>query len=103
MKDFDKKVLDVLKLIPYGKVTTYGNIARKIGCPRGARAVGNAAHRNPQPVVIPCNRVVNSQGKLAKNFGFGGIEKQAELLMEEGVKITNYKVENMEQYLVFKQ
>ena len=69
-------------------MTTYGMIARAIGRPRAARQVGNALHRNPAPVVIPCHRVVNREGRLAPAFAFGGIDKQAELLRAEGVEVV---------------
>ncbi|MDE7158470.1 MAG: MGMT family protein [Clostridiales bacterium] len=86
---FDQKVYEYLKTVPKGKVVTYGMIAAAIGSPRAARQVGNALHRNPQPVVIPCHRVVNREGRLAPAFAFGGIEKQAELLRNEGVEVED--------------
>ena len=88
---FSESVYEYLKTIPKGKVVTYGMIARAIGHPRAARQVGNALHHNPTPVVVPCHRVVNREGRLAPAFAFGGIDKQAELLRSEGVEvIDNY-------------
>ena len=88
---FSESVYEYLKTIPKGKVVTYGMIARAIGHPRAARQVGNALHNNPTPVVVPCHRVVNREGRLAPAFAFGGIDKQAELLRSEGVEvIDNY-------------
>ena len=83
---FDERVYEYLKKVPKGRVTTYGMIARAIGHPRAARQVGNALHRNPTPIVIPCHRVVNREGRLAPAFAFGGIDRQAELLRAEGVE-----------------
>ena len=86
---FDQSVYEYLKTVPKGKVTTYGMIAHAIGHPRAARQVGNALHRNPTPVIIPCHRVVNREGRLAPAFAFGGTEKQAELLRAEGVEVID--------------
>ena len=95
---FDERVYEYLKTVPKGKVVTYGMIAFAIGRPRAARQVGNALHRNPYPVVIPCHRVVNREGRLAPAFAFGGVEVQARLLREEGVEVINGFVD-LEQYL----
>lgn len=82
MKD---KVYDFLKTIPKGKVVTYGQIAAHLGNPKLARVVGNILHNNPDPANIPCHRVVNARGEVAKNFAFGGAEAQRKLLEAEGV------------------
>ena len=95
---FDERVYEYLKTVPKGRVTTYGMIARAIGYPRAARQVGNALHRNPTPVVIPCHRVVNREGRLAPAFAFGGIEKQAQLLRSEGVEVKDGYVD-IEKYI----
>ncbi len=86
---FDSDVYEYLKTVPRGKVVTYGMIAHAIGRPRAARQVGNALHRNPTPVVIPCHRVVNREGRLAPAFAFGGMEIQASLLRAEGVEVRD--------------
>ena len=86
---FAQDVYEYLKTVPRGKVVTYGMIARAIGHPRASRQVGNALHRNPTPVVIPCHRVVNREGRLAPAFAFGGVDKQAALLREEGVEVVD--------------
>lgn len=71
--------------IPRGFVSTYGRIARFIGVPEGARAVGNALARNPFPIVIPCHRALRSDGSLG---GFqGGREMKERLLIIEGLQI----------------
>ena len=67
--DFQRAVWRALQRIPYGETRTYGEIAAAVGRPGAARAVGTANHRNPLPVIIPCHRVVGSNGQLC---GFGG-------------------------------
>lgn len=98
-KSFFERVYDVLALIPRGKVTTYGAIARKIGAPRSSRAVGYALHANPKPVEYPCHRVVNREGRLAPAFAFGGIDVQRQLLENEGVKVNDDYTVDLEAYL----
>lgn len=61
---FMKEVWTALQEIPYGEVRTYGQIAQKVGNSKAARAVGMANHRNPIPIIIPCHRVIGSNGKL---------------------------------------
>lgn len=99
---FFEEVYKVVKLIPKGKVTTYGEIAKLIGVPRGSRAVGYALHNNPLPGIIPCHRVVNRQGQLSGSFAFGGADAQAKLLQSEGVKVVNNCVD-LKKYGVFYQ
>ena len=86
---FNERVYEAVKQIPYGKVATYGQIAWMAGNPRASRAVGWALHRNPQPGVIPCHRVVNREGRLAPAFAFGGIDAQKALLEREGVAVVD--------------
>jgi methylated-DNA-[protein]-cysteine S-methyltransferase len=79
---FNRRVLDVLALVPYGSLTTYGTLAREAGRPRSARAVGTIMNRNPIPIVLPCHRVVGSTGSLV---GYaGGLERKEQLLRLEG-------------------
>lgn len=86
LSPFSKKVYEVVKKIPKGKVATYGQIARLIGRPRAYRAVGNALHKNPFAPNVPCHRVLNRNGMLAKNFSArGGRDAQQKLLKKEGV------------------
>lgn len=84
-----KKIYDVVKSIPKGKVATYGKVAMLAGNPRWARVVGYALHINPQPGVIPCHRVVNREGKTSPSFAFGGEDRQRQLLEAEGVKFRS--------------
>lgn len=88
-----QKVYDYLKTIPKGRVTTYGKIAEYLGNKNLARTVGNILHNNPYPDIYPCYKVVNSKGELAENFAFGGIIAQKELLLKDGIKIKNNKVD----------
>lgn len=92
-----KRIYEAVKKIPKGHVATYGQIAEMAGNPRMSRAVGNALHKNPDPLHIPCFRVVNSKGELAGTFAFGGGKAQAELLREDGVEVVDGKVD-LEKY-----
>ncbi|MBE6959629.1 MAG: MGMT family protein [Ruminococcaceae bacterium] len=80
-----EKVYAYLKTIPKGKVTTYGRIAVRLGNRHYARAVGNVLHDNPDPTQYPCHRVVNSRGKVAEHYAFGGAEAHRKRLENEGV------------------
>lgn len=88
--EFERAVLVATFKIPKGKVSTYKRIAETIGRPRAYRAVGNALHKNPLAPIVPCHRVVKSNG------GFGGEKRGAEsrknLLEKEGVPIENDRV-----------
>lgn len=99
MTNFKSRVFEVIWNIPKGKVATYGQIAILCGSPNASRAVGNVLHKNPKPIIIPCHRVVNSKGKLAKHFAFGGIEMQKQLLMEEGISVSDDYVVELDRYL----
>jgi O-6-methylguanine DNA methyltransferase len=85
--DFTRSVLDATFRIPYGKVHTYGDVARAIGKPKASRAVGNALGRNPVPIIIPCHRVILSSG--AMGWYTGGPEIKRTLLGIEGVPQGN--------------
>ena len=85
--NFYNIVYNVVKSIPRGRVATYGQIAALCGAPRAARVVGSALHHNPEPIIIPCHRVVNRFGGLAPEFAFGGKDEQSRLLEQEGVKV----------------
>ncbi len=79
---FQQDVWAELSRIPYGTTTTYGEIARRIGRPNAARAVGAAVGANPLPILIPCHRVIGTGGSLT-GYG-GGLEAKAALLRLEG-------------------
>ena len=80
-----EKVYAYLKTIPKGKVTTYSRIAEYLGNKHCARTVGNILHENPDPTQIPCHRVVNSKGRVAEHYAFGGAAKQRMHLEDEGI------------------
>lgn len=83
---FQQRVLLAEHAIPRGWVSTYGRMAKHLGIPGAARAVGSALARNPFPIIIPCHRAVRSGGKLG---GYqGGIEMKRVLLEREGVEFT---------------
>ena len=80
---FQRKVLEAASTIPKGKVLTYKQLAEGIGHPRAYRAVGTALKKNPLPIIIPCHRVVRSDG-TAGGYAYGGTEKKKRLLKHEG-------------------
>lgn len=86
-ENFFEKVYAAVRNIPFGMVATYGQIAVLCGNPHASRAVGYALHVNPLPGIIPCHRVVNSEGRLAPGFAFGGPHVQGEMLKKEGVAV----------------
>jgi methylated-DNA-[protein]-cysteine S-methyltransferase len=81
---FQKRVLMATLDIPRGQITTYGEMARRLGKVQWARAVGQALARNPIPIVIPCHRVLAADGSLHGYSGGRGIETKAKLLQLEG-------------------
>lgn len=87
LSEFHRQVLLATSEVPRGQVTTYGEIARRIGRPQSARAVGQALGHNPVPIVIPCHRVVAADGSLGGYSGGGGLRSKAHLLHLEGVQI----------------
>ncbi len=81
--EFDRRVWDAAREIQYGTVRSYGWIAARIGQPGAARAVGQALGRNPIPLIVPCHRVIRSDGTLG---GFGcGVDWKRRLLVLEGI------------------
>jgi len=78
-------VWNYLKKIPKGKVKTYLEVAKAIGKPRACRAVANAVGKNPYPPLIPCHRVIRSDGNLGGYSGKGGIKEKRRLLLKEKV------------------
>ncbi len=80
--EFQCRVWGLIERIPYGRTTTYGEMARELGAPTIAREVGAAVGRNPLSVIVPCHRVVGKDGKLT---GYaGGLERKRFLLELEG-------------------
>jgi len=90
MSDFQRRVLQVTCTVPYGELLTYGDIARQMGQPGAARAVGRALGANPLPIIIPCHRVIGSNHGL---HGYlGGLARKTFLLALEGHRIENHRV-----------
>ena len=88
-----KRIYEAVKRIPKGMVATYGQVAYMAGDRKMARAVGNALHRNPDPVNIPCFRVVNSKGELSGAFALGGEDEQARRLKADGIEVVDGRVD----------
>ncbi|MFQ5960024.1 MAG: MGMT family protein [Candidatus Methylomirabilales bacterium] len=92
---FNERVWALCARVPPGKVTTYGEIAHKLGT-RAYRAVGNALHKNPYAPTVPCHRVVGSTGDLT---GFAsGLRKKQQMLEAEGIAIHNGRL-NLQKHL----
>jgi len=92
---FAEKVYETLKKVPKGKVTTYKALAEQVGS-KAYRAVGTAMNKNPYAPVVPCHRVINSDGRLG---GFlHGLKKKVEMLEAEGVGIEKNGTINLEVY-----
>ncbi|MCI9306303.1 MAG: methylated-DNA--[protein]-cysteine S-methyltransferase [Lachnospiraceae bacterium] len=90
---FQMRDWEELLAIPYGETRSYGEIARAIGCPKGCRAVGMANRNNPIAIIVPCHRVIGSNGSLT---GYAGKNKALDikeyLLKLEGVKLEGAKL-----------
>ena len=88
-----KKLLDV----PKGKITTYGDLAKAVGLKNGQRLIGKIMNKNPYPVLVPCHRVVMSTGKIG-GYAYGETVKM-KMLSDEGIEITNGKIESFNKKL----
>jgi methylated-DNA-[protein]-cysteine S-methyltransferase len=88
----DRDVYDLLLKIPGGKVSTYGDLAKALGNPLASRQVGRILGRNPNPIKVPCHRVVMSDGKVGGYFY--GSDRKKELLEKEGISFTDDSVNN---------
>lgn len=95
IKDFRDNFYELVEQIPEGKVTTYGDLAAALGDKRAARAVGRMLNKNPRPIVVPCHRVVRSDGSIG---GYAnGVDKKIELLENEGVEVDDNRIKNFKQ------
>lgn len=83
---FQRRVLEAAQHIPRGRVLTYHDVAKQLGQPKAARAVGQALRRNPVPIVLPCHRVVAADGALRGYLGKHGVQTKAWLLQLEGAR-----------------
>jgi methylated-DNA-[protein]-cysteine S-methyltransferase len=96
MNSFNEKCYELLKLIPEGKVTTYREMARALNS-RAWRAVGSAMAKNKNLYIIPCHRVVRSDGSIGE-YALG-TNKKAEILISEGVAVVEGKVKNLDDFM----
>jgi len=88
--NLEHKVYQKLLEVPKGKVTTYSELAKAVGLKNGQRAIGRMMNKNPFPVIIPCHRVILSNGKIG---GYAWGEKiKTNMLSKEGIKIKNGKI-----------
>jgi O-6-methylguanine DNA methyltransferase len=88
LSEFQKEVLLTTLEIPHGQIVTYSEIAKRLGNPKAARAVGQALGHNPVPIVIPCHRVIASNGSLGGYSAGSGLESKARLLSLEGASLV---------------
>lgn len=97
-QDFFERVYDVTRRIPYGRVTSYGAIAKFLGAPRSARMVGYALNASTGMDDVPAQRVVNRNGLLSGKHHFGGSHLMEELLRSEGVTVEDDQVQRLVHY-----
>ena len=86
----NKKIYKKLLQVPPGKITTYGELSRAVGFENGQRAIGQIMKKNPFPVIVPCHRVVISDGTVG-GYAYGS-ERKKHMLSKEGLKINNDKI-----------
>ena len=97
----NEDVYDLLRKIPAGKVSTYGDLAKALGNPSASREIGRILGENPNPIEVPCHRVVMSDGKVG-GYAYGTARKR-ELLEKEGVSFTNGIVRDFKNVRVYPQ
>jgi len=95
---FQKSVWEALRLIPRGRVTSYGAIAQYLDT-RAVRAVGSAVGQNPYAPEVPCHRVVLGDGKIGNYSGGDGVSTKIEYLYDEGVRVSDGRVVDFEDIL----
>lgn len=96
--NFFERVYEVARQIPYGKVTSYGAIAKALGAARSARMVGWAMNASHLKEDIPAHRVVNHKGVLTGKHHFDGTNLMQQLLENEGVKVKNNQIVNFDEH-----
>jgi len=95
--NLEQRVYKKLLEVPEGKITTYGELAKAIGLKNGQRVIGNIMNKNPYPVIIPCHRVVKSDGKIG-GYAYGENVK-TKMLSDEGVTTLKGKIQDFEKKL----
>ena len=95
--NFFERAQAVARKIPYGRVTSYGAIARYLGATKSARTVGWAMNASHLDDSVPAHRVVNSKGILTGKYHFDGTNLMQQLLESEGVRIENYQITNFQE------
>lgn len=98
-EDFYQKVYEAVRQIPWGRVTTYGSIARSIGAPQSARVVGYALSASHNLADIPAHRVVNRHGLLTGRHHFASPDLMEKQLKAEGISVRNNQIINFEKHL----
>ena len=93
----EEKVYKKLLQVPSGKITTYGELSRLVGLKNGQRIIGHIMKKNPFPVIVPCHRVIKSNGSIG-GYTFG-IERKKNMLKKEGIHIKKNKIVNFEKTL----
>lgn len=93
----DKKIYKKLLEVPKGKITTYSDLAKAVGLKNGQRAVGKFMNKNPFPVIVPCHRVVKSDGNVS-GYAYGQ-DIKINMLTKEGLQIKNGKIKDLENKL----
>lgn len=97
--NFFERVYEVARQIPYGRVTTYGAIAKAIGAARSARMVGYAMNASHYDDTVPAHRVVNRKGLLSGKHHFDGTNLMQQLLESEGISVIDNQVQNFNELL----
>jgi len=90
---FKESAYEITKLIPVGKVATYGQLAQLVGNPKAARAIGMFMKTNPNAPIVPCHRVVASDGNLTGYSAGEGVSTKKQMLLKEGVLFINNRVD----------
>ena len=94
--NFNQKCYELLSQIPQGKISTYKQIANMLNT-KAYRAVGNAMAKNPNPIIVPCHRVIKSDGRIG---GYAlGVKKKNSLLKNEGIVIKKGKIIDFEKHI----
>lgn len=96
---FQKQVLDKIIEIPKGKITTYSILAAAIGNPSATRAVANALGKNQSPVLVPCYKIIKSNGDVGGYSSELGAKEKIRLLEGDGLKVENGRVVDYEKFL----